>query len=386
MPGPPDIDPGAIGQKGTAYRGNENRGTTNKAESVVYRTSGPSIARTSETNPEINNLFIALAAVRTKVSPIAFHKFMARNERYLFRLLSPFKYYGSQATPEGTLKDFDRAYFTWQNIIREVSSLPGVQISAPPSEAYFRMKMWEAAGSDPIAAAVVGSGAIISATIGRLFGFEQDSRKAAAAGEGISSLAHAGGSLNAPHPVNEAVRQAKEDYERDTLQRNIPPYAAPPPPVSVVVGGDLSLPSQFDQFARWAQNTMARNPPFTGDYYTVIAHGYPNKIEISWGGKTMTITHRALERLIRQDPAFRGQSILLVSCNTGSWTRGVAQGLAQRLGVEVKAPSNLVFAWADSRPFDIGDPIYRTIGGRREIVGVRPNGSWVTFTPRNSPP
>jgi|SRR5215831_16605504 len=124
MADPPNGDARAIEQKG---KGDSNRGIADKAETIVYRISGPSVSQTAqtnpETNPEINNLFMALSSMRTKASPEEFHKFMGKNELYLFPKLKPFGYQGSKARAEDTIKDFRN----WQKIIRDVSSLPGVQ-------------------------------------------------------------------------------------------------------------------------------------------------------------------------------------------------------------------------------------------------------------------
>jgi hypothetical protein len=437
-------DPPAGDPRGTSQR-YVNRGTVNT-------TSDPSVARNLAAHPEINNLFMALASVKMKVSPDEFHRFMGRNERYIFPLLNQFRYSGSSATPQRTYEDFDRAYWTWRKRLSEVSSSASVDIPPPAplvSDDYWRQKMWQSAVNDPsgIAAVVIVSGA--SKLLGGFFGFEQDPRKAAVAGEAISILVQAGGSLNTPHPVNQMVREAREREQRQWGSKDptrstgiepsdrqvearleggqpsqkggsgqrtskVPPQLklpageaspttkvpvlkrtprrVPQPPVKTsvpriqVAGGDTNLMSQFDKFLTWAKGTIIRNPHFTSRYYTVISHGTPTKLEIDWYGKKMIITHRALERLIRQDPAFKGQDILMLVCNAGTWTRGIAQGLAQRLGVAVIAPNNKVWAWSDFRPFVIGDAIYGNVNGVRTIIGVKPNGSWLTFTPRSSAP
>lgn len=202
-PDPPNSDPRAIGME--------------------KRLTEKTLAGTRATGSETNNLFIALDSVRSRVSPEEFHTFMGKNERYLFPLLHPFGYRGSRARPEGTVKDFDNTYSTWNSIMKNTSSsLVSIGPPAPSSsksDAYYRQKMWETAAGDPIAGAVIVSGAIISGTIGRLFGFEQDPKRAAAAGEGISNLANAGGSLNAPHPVNEMARAQTEQQQKERASR-----------------------------------------------------------------------------------------------------------------------------------------------------------------------
>ncbi len=97
----------------------------------------------------------------------------------------------------------------------------------------------------------------------------------------------------------------------------------------------------------------------------VIAHGSPTSVQYGNRGR---ITHRALCRLIQQNPQFTGQPIRLISCNTGQLPRGFAQGLSTRLGVQVHAPDNLIHAWPNGT-FTIGTT---------ETAG---DGMWRVFFP-----
>ncbi|XYI02101.1 RHS repeat domain-containing protein [Sorangium sp. So ce1128] len=165
----------------------------------------------AETNPEINNLFRGLAAARTNVSAEEFHKFVSKNDQQLHGLLHPFGYQGSRAKAEASLRDFDRAYATWQKIVDSAGSSPGAAAPAPQQgDGEARKKMWEVAARDPVAAAFIGSGVFISATVGRLFGFEQDPETAAAGGEATSALVHAAGGAGA----NQAVKGQASRHPR----------------------------------------------------------------------------------------------------------------------------------------------------------------------------
>jgi hypothetical protein len=62
--------------------------------------------------------------------------------------------------------------------------------------------MWQAAATDPIAAAFIGAGALVSATVGALFGFEQDRRRAAAGGQMTSILVHTAGGVGANRAID----------------------------------------------------------------------------------------------------------------------------------------------------------------------------------------
>ena len=82
-------------------------------------------------------------------------------------------------------------------------------------------------------------------------------------------------------------------------------------------------------------------------FYDVIAHGTEKTIQVEHNGETVEITHRAFVQLIKKDSEWKGRAVRLLSCDTGKIAHGFAQGLADRLGVPVKAPTELV--WADWR-------------------------------------
>jgi RHS repeat-associated protein len=162
----------------------------------------------ADTNPEINNIFRGLAAARATVSAEEFHRFLGKNEKAVFELLHPFGYAGSKKSAEASLKDFDRAYATWRKIVDGAAAAHSMTAEAPPDprdeEARARMKMWATAGGDSVAAVFVGTGAFVSATVGRLFGFEQDPRKAAASARATSIIVHSVGAAG----VNRAAGQS----------------------------------------------------------------------------------------------------------------------------------------------------------------------------------
>jgi len=107
----------------------------------------------------------------------------------------------------------------------------------------------------------------------------------------------------------------------------------------------------------------------------VVAHGDANMIEI--GGRM--VDHRVAARIIQNDPQFIGQDIRLLSCNTGACTTGFAQNLSNRLGVNVVAPDNYLWAYSNGDLAVMGG---RTVGGRLIPAPSQP-GQWVRFMPRN---
>ena len=113
-------------------------------------------------------------------------------------------------------------------------------------------------------------------------------------------------------------------------------------------------------------------------FYDVIAHGTEKTILVEHNGETAEITHRAFVQLMKKDPEWKGRAVRLLSCDTGKVAHGFAQGLADRLGVPVKAPTELV--WADWRGG------YFVAAGKMERGKLVPDktkpGDFVTYYPR----
>ena len=123
------------------------------------------------------NVFIVLDVARSKMSQKEFVTFLAKYEGKLYPLLHPYGYMGCQVTEQATVHDYDRAEREWiKRVARAVTTSAEADSPLDPAaaEAEARQRMWATAANDPIAAAVIGLGAIFSATLGRLLGFEQD--------------------------------------------------------------------------------------------------------------------------------------------------------------------------------------------------------------------
>jgi hypothetical protein len=106
-------------------------------------------------------------------------------------------------------------------------------------------------------------------------------------------------------------------------------------------------------------------PPAKG-FFDIVGHGSSRTME--YGPRSSAIAHGPLARLIQQNPAYRGQPIRLISCDVGRLSRGFAQGLADRLGVVVRAPNDLIHVGR----------------GGKYIIGpdeFTPTGQWLDFTP-----
>lgn len=82
-------------------------------------------------------------------------------------------------------------------------------------------------------------------------------------------------------------------------------------------------------------------------YFDVAAHGASNII--CYGSTDTKISARELARIIRHDQSYQGEKIRLLSCSTGSTDDGFAQQLANALGVEVEAPTDILYIFPNGR-------------------------------------
>ena len=107
------------------------------------------------------------------------------------------------------------------------------------------------------------------------------------------------------------------------------------------VPGSTNYMPEDESFLKYIQK---RRDIDTDGFYDIIAHGSSRTIMIEHNGMQVEITHRAFARLIKIDGKLTGKPIRLLSCNTGHISRGFAQGLADRLGVPIKAPTKYLWA------------------------------------------
>ncbi len=102
-------------------------------------------------------------------------------------------------------------------------------------------------------------------------------------------------------------------------------------------------------------------------YTDVTIHGSPDSFGIKTNKEWTNVTHRDLANYLSKQ-GIRRNKIRLLSCSTGSSVCGVGQNLANKLGVEVLAPSDIL--WIDK------------LG--KLTIGRSPGqntGSWVLFKP-----
>jgi len=107
--------------------------------------------------------------------------------------------------------------------------------------------------------------------------------------------------------------------------------------------------------ARWIK-------PETG-WYDVVLHGTPDNFMVFVGENWVSISHRDLLKYLISKGYSGKVPIRLISCNTGVFPDAVGKNLANKLGLEVKAPKGLITVFKD---------------GTYEISN---NGGWMIFKP-----
>ncbi|MGW1938760.1 polymorphic toxin-type HINT domain-containing protein [Streptomyces goshikiensis] len=111
-------------------------------------------------------------------------------------------------------------------------------------------------------------------------------------------------------------------------------------------------------------------------YHDVWIHGSPDGVAPSFNaaeGGSGLINHRVLAGLIRSDPNYVGGPIRLCSCQTGASRGTFAQDLANKLGVEVLAPTGYLYVRPNGRI---------SIGREGAALGRSHfHGEWASFLP-----
>ncbi|MGN6634114.1 MAG: putative T7SS-secreted protein [Oryzihumus sp.] len=132
---------------------------------------------------------------------------------------------------------------------------------------------------------------------------------------------------------------------------------------------ELSLVSfaEHDPLGTYARNVR----PLEG-HYDVAAHGNELQVQVHGAeGQAQRLGADQLAKLIVEQPDYDGGPVRLLSCFTGSSPTGIAQQLADQLGVNVVAPSSKLWMWDTGR---------MAIGLEWELN----DGEWLTFTPRGN--
>ncbi|MCD2511654.1 hemagglutinin repeat-containing protein [Comamonas endophytica] len=111
------------------------------------------------------------------------------------------------------------------------------------------------------------------------------------------------------------------------------------------VPGPVNFIGDKDRFFKNLSNRQDIDP---NGLFDVIAHGDKQNIYIITSKGLVAIDQRIAGKLIKDSSGYKtGQSIRLLSCETGACNTGFAQNLANKMGVPVQAPSDLVWAYPD---------------------------------------
>lgn len=105
--------------------------------------------------------------------------------------------------------------------------------------------------------------------------------------------------------------------------------------------------------------------PKKAGFFDFAAHGSPNSIE--YGSRDKVLSAREVARIIKHSDKYNGEKVRLLSCSTGAVGNGFAQQLANALGVEVEAPSDILIVAPNGR-YKIG------YDGSGEMKTFKPNG------------
>jgi hypothetical protein len=162
-------------------------------------------------------------------------------------------------------------------------------------------------------------------------------------------------------------------WRADAASGKVPQIPPPTKPKPI----DLILDYK-DEFTIYSNRRKDIDPNGTLD---VSAHGDAYSID----HLDQSINAKQAADIIRRHPEFTGQPIRLLSCNTGAKADGVAQQLANELGVRVLAPNDYLWAHTDGQ-FTIGPGEWVAGADGPEFQAVYPhNGKFVEFKPKKNP-
>lgn len=148
--------------------------------------------------------------------------------------------------------------------------------------------------------------------------------------------------------------------------------------------GIIKLSSKFVNPTDPLYTNANKIKPVKG-YGDIIIHGSPDSLLINGlNGEQWEYGAKEAAEMIRNSREFHGQPIRLVSCQTGAKKNGIAQQIADELGVEVMAPTEIANIDIDGEIFlsDNGElaEIWNT-SSADERKNIRQTGEWKVFKP-----
>ena len=142
-----------------------------------------------------------------------------------------------------------------------------------------------------------------------------------------------------------------------------------------LVSGSIRLGDSSDTFVRFISRRSDVDPDGMLD---VVLHGASDRVLV---GSSHLVDHRVLGNLIAKDSQYSGQPIRLLPCNTGSAPSRLAQNLSNKLGVDVLAPNNFIWARPDGSHLIAGRKSIGSGASRRLIPDMTDPGDWAPYSP-----
>jgi hypothetical protein len=134
---------------------------------------------------------------------------------------------------------------------------------------------------------------------------------------------------------------------------------------SIAFGGRSAL------FGNPKEAAFVNRIPSTKGFHDVIVHGSPSGFHYNAGGKWSTLKPNTLATFVKKGN-YQGGNIRLISCETGAEGAVAAQNFANKMKVDVLAPTDKVWVYSNGTM----------------TVGPKPGantGTWKIFTPQNLP-
>lgn len=176
-------------------------------------------------------------------------------------------------------------------------------------------------------------------------------------------------------PANMTYEQWREQYAPKLGQKLLD---------KSVENGIIKLSSKFVNPTDPLYTNANKIKPVEG-YGDIIIHGSPDSLLINGlNGEQWEYGAKEAAEMIRNSCEFHGQPIRLIACQTGAKGNGIAQQIADELGVDVMAPTEIANVDINGEIFlsDNGElaEIWNT-SSAEERKGIRQTGEWKVFKP-----
>lgn len=187
---------------------------------------------------------------------------------------------------------------------------------------------------------------------------------------------------------NKALRAYCEENGLKFRSDRVKTYGAVAPKKTLdksAKSGILKLASKFVNPNEQLYLNANRIKPIPG-YGDIVIHGSPTSLIINGlDGEEWTYDAKEAAEMIRNSREFHGQPIRLISCQTGALEDGIAQQIADILGVEILAPTEIVNVDINGEMFICDNDIIAkewNESSSEKRKKIHEPGTWKPFTPR----